>query len=586
MIIPIPRYFQSSQLQTMIFQPFVASLILTATLARSSRLPRDKGSNGTVIDDQLYSAIEAVVQANNITGMSVGILTPNGQVEFAAWGNRTESGEQVASDTIFGIGSLSKGFLSASLGILMQDFTDGTNTTALPAGVTEFNWDTKMRDLLPEEWMIEDEFSTKKADLRDLLSHVTGLPTHDASYSPEDSPRDLVLRMRDLRAAYELRQLFEYNNQMFIAGSYVVSKLSGMAYQSFVEERIMLPLNMTSSSLHPDRFSGSDKFSQTWTPSRRRIPFFLSTEQEAELIAGAGGVVSTAEDMLLWAQLILNGGVDVHTNTTIIPQATFDLATTGNSVFLHEGTGLLSPAGYGLGWARLAYRGHEVIFHNGGAPGVSSVCTVYPYDGFAVVVLSNTAGSGTLNVAFGLADHILGLPEPSASAAAPTAPAPLMSPASATAPPASRSNVLSVLIGTYSNVGYGNFTLCSAAQATSSQCSDVVQDFNKVDAAVGKPSNSSELYSAWSRFWGTHLRLTPISGSDYIGEMTTLYVDGYGADHTPFEAPVFDFKISFMEEEGEVVGLGFFVAENESWRAKRGGSIREIADVWFDKLQS
>lgn len=59
----------------------------------------------------------------------------------------------------------------------MQDFADGTNTTALPAGVTEFNWDTKMRDLLPEEWMTEDEFSTKKADLRDLLSHVTGLPT-------------------------------------------------------------------------------------------------------------------------------------------------------------------------------------------------------------------------------------------------------------------------------------------------------------------------------------------------------------------------------------------------------------------------
>ncbi|KAF8207383.1 beta-lactamase/transpeptidase-like protein [Mycena galopus ATCC 62051] len=570
----------------MVFLPFVASLILTATLARSSRLPRDSGGNGTVIDEQLYSLIEAVVEANNITGMSVGIVTPNGQVEFAAWGNRTESGEQVTSDTIFGIGSLSKGFLSASLGILMQDFADGTNTTALPSGVTAFTWDTKMHDLLPGEWMTEDEFSTKKADLRDLLSHVTGLPAHDGSYSPEDSPRDLVLRMRDLRAAYELRQLFEYNNQMFIAGSYVVSKLSGMAYQDFVEKRIMLPLNMTSSSLHPDRLSGSDKFSQTWTPSRRRIPFFLSTEQEAELIAGAGGVITTAEDMLVWAQLILNGGVDAQTNTTIIPQATFDLATTGISVFLHEGTGQLSVGGYGLGWARLAFlfRLFQVIFHNGGAPGVSSVCTVYPYDGFAVVVLANTAGSGTLNVAFGLADHILGLPETNASAAA--APAPLMSPAPAAAPLASRSNVLSALTGTYSNVGYGTFTLCSASQSTSTQCATVVEDFEKVDAAAGKLNNSSELYSAWSRFWGTHLRLTPTSGNDYIGEITTLYVDGYGADHTPFEDPVLDFKISFMEEEGKVVGLGFFVAENESWRAKRGGSIRDVADVWFDKLDS
>lgn len=59
----------------------------------------------------------------------------------------------------------------------MQDFADGTNTTALPSGVTEFGWDTKVTDLLPGEWRTEDEFSTYKADLRDLLSHVTGLPS-------------------------------------------------------------------------------------------------------------------------------------------------------------------------------------------------------------------------------------------------------------------------------------------------------------------------------------------------------------------------------------------------------------------------
>ncbi|KAF7362847.1 Beta-lactamase domain-containing protein [Mycena venus] len=296
--------------------------------------------------------------------MSVGILSPSGEVEFGAWGNRTETGEKVASDTIFGVASLSKGFLSASLGILMQDFAEGKNTTAFPQGVKEFNWETKMRDLLPGEWKTEDEFSTNKADLTDLLSHTTGLPAHDASYSPDESPRDLVLRMRNLRAAYEFRQRFEYNNQMFITGSYVVSKLSGMEYRDFVEKRIMLPLNMSSSTMHPDRVSKSDRFSQTWTPSGRRIPFFMD-EQMAKLIAGAGGVISTAEDLLL----------------------------------------------------------------------------------------------------------------------------------------------------------------------------------------------------SWLR------------------------VDGYGADHTPFdEDSINDWKVTFMEENGKVVGLGFFVAENESWRAKEGGSVRDIADVWFDKI--
>jgi len=82
--------------------------------------------------------------------------------------------------------------------------------------VTEFSWDTKMRDLLPDEWMTDDLWTTEKASLKDLLSHVTGIPPHDASYSPYDSQRDIVLRLRHLRSARELRQQYEYNNQVSI----------------------------------------------------------------------------------------------------------------------------------------------------------------------------------------------------------------------------------------------------------------------------------------------------------------------------------------------------------------------------------
>ncbi|KAJ7346313.1 beta-lactamase/transpeptidase-like protein [Mycena albidolilacea] len=287
---------------------FVPLLLGLATQS----LPADP-RNGTVFDEEFLSLIQEAIDANNVTGMSVGVLLSDGGVELGVWGNRTESGEKIAPDTIFGVGSLSKAFLSTSLGILMQDFATGKNATALPHDVTEFNWDTKLRDILPGEWMTEDEFSTSKANLVDLLSHVTGLPRHDGSYSPDDSPRDLVLRMRELRASYEFRQLFEYNNQMYIVGSCVVSKLSGMPYRDFVESRIMLPLNMTSPTMHPDRASENDKFSQTWTPTRRRIPFFV-TEHTADLIVGAGGVISTAEDMLLWAKLIMSGGLDTRTN--------------------------------------------------------------------------------------------------------------------------------------------------------------------------------------------------------------------------------------------------------------------------------
>ncbi|KAJ7742684.1 beta-lactamase/transpeptidase-like protein [Mycena maculata] len=567
-----------------VLQSIFAPLILAATLGRcASQIPLNfPDRQDKVITEELSSYIQNQLHDGNITGLSLGIVLPNGRVEFASWGNRTEEGDPATSDTIFNLGSCSKAFLSASLGILMRDFADGKNKTALPNFVREFNWQTKICDLLPEEWMIEDQWTTDKADLTDLLSHRTGLPSHDGSLSPDDSPGDVVRRMGYLRTAYELRQLYEYNNQMYITGAYIVSKYSG-SYRDFVEERIFKPLGMTASTLYPDRAFETGNFTQSWAPAtRRRIPFFMP-EHVTDLIAGAGGVMSTAEDMTRWMKMLLNAGVDRQTNATIIPQKTFDYATSAISVAKAKGDGLISFFGYGLGWGRLTYRGHELVQHNGGAPGVATIVDLYPYDGFGIVLLANTATKlTTRNIARTIAaDHILGLPpivhqvtnemqltEPSSSS-------PLETPSP---------DVLSEYAGTYSNAGYGNFTLCSPLFPTSTECLDVIRDFRIVDSTAGKPTPSVDLYSAWPRFWGSHLRLSFVSGN-FILRITKLYVDGYGANQTPFEDVSSEqASATFVVEEGKVVGVGLFVALSESWRAKKGGSVRDVADVWFDKL--
>ncbi|KAF8131289.1 beta-lactamase/transpeptidase-like protein [Mycena galopus ATCC 62051] len=233
------------KLRTMLTVPSIlALLIFPATRGQfASQVPlNDLTKNGgKVVNEELSFYIQNVLQFNNFTGLSLAIVLPDGEVEFAAWGNRTEDGDPVDPETVMNLGSCSKAFLSASLGILMQDFADGRNKSALPNGVTRFTWDTKMRDLLPDEWMTEDKWITEKASLKDLLSHVTGLPGHDGSYSPYDSPEDIVVRMRHLRAAYELRQLYEYNNQMYVtvtvrsraSFSYLITHLNHNPFLSF-----------------------------------------------------------------------------------------------------------------------------------------------------------------------------------------------------------------------------------------------------------------------------------------------------------------------------------------------------------------
>ena len=83
------------------------------------------------------------------------------------------------SQTLFSIGSCSKAFFATALGLLMDDFAQGVNATALPAGVDAFTWETKVKALLPaEDWELADEWATEKLNLRDALSRVSGLPRY------------------------------------------------------------------------------------------------------------------------------------------------------------------------------------------------------------------------------------------------------------------------------------------------------------------------------------------------------------------------------------------------------------------------
>ena len=65
--------------------------------------------------------------------------------------------------------------MAASLGLLIDDFAKGKNVTALPPGVKEFTWYSKLADLLPEEWKLKDEWASQKANIKDILTHVSGL---------------------------------------------------------------------------------------------------------------------------------------------------------------------------------------------------------------------------------------------------------------------------------------------------------------------------------------------------------------------------------------------------------------------------
>lgn len=71
-------------------------------------------------------------------------------------------------DTLFDIASCSKSLTAASVALLIEDNKNFPNV----------QWDSKMCDLLPDDFVMSKEEYTKDITIEDVLSHRTGLPSY------------------------------------------------------------------------------------------------------------------------------------------------------------------------------------------------------------------------------------------------------------------------------------------------------------------------------------------------------------------------------------------------------------------------
>ena len=77
-------------------------------------------------------------------------------------------------DSVVAIGSNSKLFLAFSVGLLIS------NKTLAEQRGKEIRWSTKIRELIPQ-WGLMEEETDRAVTLQDMLSHRTDMPRHDLS---------------------------------------------------------------------------------------------------------------------------------------------------------------------------------------------------------------------------------------------------------------------------------------------------------------------------------------------------------------------------------------------------------------------
>ncbi|MCL4706215.1 beta-lactamase family protein, partial [bacterium] len=101
----------------------------------------------------------------NVPGLAMAIVKDGDVIFSEGFGYRNvESKLPVTPNTLFAIGSSSKAFTAASLGILVDD--------------GKIDWDKPVRDYLPT-FKLHDNFASERMTPRDLVTHRSGLPRHD-----------------------------------------------------------------------------------------------------------------------------------------------------------------------------------------------------------------------------------------------------------------------------------------------------------------------------------------------------------------------------------------------------------------------
>ncbi|HEV3136883.1 MAG TPA: serine hydrolase domain-containing protein, partial [Pirellulales bacterium] len=330
---------------------------------------------------------------HNLPSISVAVAR-EGKIAWEqgfGWADR-ENRIPASEHTLYSIASTSKPITATGLMVLVE-----RKLVDLDRPANDYLGEAKLRARVGD---------AADATLRRVANHTSGLPLHyqffyaDEPYHPPTRD-ETIRRFGNLVTAPGER--YQYSNLGFGVLDYVIAHTSKKSFADFMREEVFLPLGMTHTSigigpgLEPHQ-------AIRYTPDGTRIPFYEFDHD------GASAVYSSAHDLARFAMFHMKE--HLADQKAILSDAGIDTMQAPTS---HPSGG----RGYGIGWSIGQSRGYQTVDHDGGMPGVSTMCMFLPAERIAVVVLANSNSSLPLTIN----DMILKilLPEPKPKTQSPTA---------------------------------------------------------------------------------------------------------------------------------------------------------------------
>lgn len=313
--------------------------------------------------ERINHGMQRYIDQDLMAGIITLVARQGSVVHFSKFGFQDlETKKPVAWDTIFRIYSMTKPITTVALMMLYEQ------------GL--FHLNDPVSKFLPEfkkvkVWVKEDKLVSPEREItiHDLLIHTAGLSYGDDENSPVDplykeadlwasdiTCKEMVRRIASLPLRHHPGQVWCYSVATDVVG-HLVEIISDMSLAEYFDEKILRPLNMTDTgfSVPPDK---ADRFASLYGMTEEGLLGPIDTPEyggffNVKLFSGGHGLVSTVEDYLRFAQLILNRGVlgDVR----LLGRKTMELMTMNHIpqtlLPLKMGGELMPGLGFGLGFS-------------------------------------------------------------------------------------------------------------------------------------------------------------------------------------------------------------------------------------------
>lgn len=333
------------------------------------------GSTPPKIIDQLFETWKSL----KTPGSSVAV-TRDGKIVFAkGYGSADlENDIPIIQSTVFNIASVSKQITAFAILLLEKD--------------GKLTIDDDIRKFVPEV----PDFGYK-ITLRHLMTHTSGLREQAGLLTMAGWRLDDVITMDHvLRLVSQQKELnfnpgneFEYCNTGYSLLAEVVARVSGQSFAEYTRKNIFEPLKMNNTLFCDDY----EKIVKKRAYSFRQDSTGYKKCILNDVVVGSSSLLSTAEDLCLWA---MNFEKPVVGNTEIIN-------IMNQPAVLNNGQ--ILPYAFGQFYGK--YKNLNFFAHSGSDGGYRAYFLRFPDQKFSVAVLSNYDSFNPSDLAYKLTDVYL-----------------------------------------------------------------------------------------------------------------------------------------------------------------------------------